>query len=105
MAHPSGTMGTAVGDSKPGIRPSRLQNRIKNQGHQERRKALAVVADNFVALAFDEAVGTFKDVLQGAGLVHRKLERTRKKQRTRNRNTRSSMATELVSALAGIAAQ
>ena len=57
---------------------------------------LAAVADNFVALAFDEAVGAFKDVLQGTGLVHRQRERTRKNSSTRNRNTRSSMATALV---------
>ena len=29
IAHPRGTMGTAVGDSKPGIRPIRLQIRMK----------------------------------------------------------------------------
>ncbi len=34
--------------------------------------AFTVVADNFLALSLDETVGAFKNVLQGARLVHRK---------------------------------
>src|ERR1700730_46262 len=41
----------------------------KSQGHQERCEGRAAMADDFVALVFDEAVSAFKDVLQGARLV------------------------------------
>ena len=43
----------------------------KSQGHEEWGEALAVMSDNFLALAFDETMGPFEDMLQGAGFVHR----------------------------------
>ena len=63
--------GTAVGDSKPGINPIRLQIRMKKaRVIRKGVKPLAVMSDNFLALIFDKTVGAFKDVLQGARLVH-----------------------------------
>src|SRR5271169_1160189 len=50
------------------------------QGHQERRVALAVMADDLVALALDEALDAFEGVLQCPGAVHRKARTNEKEQ-------------------------
>ena len=94
-------MGTAVGDSKPGITPIRLQNRIKAQGRQEWRVALAVVADDLVALALDESLDTFESVLQRARAIHRKSRADQNEHDQKKRKTRTSIAKEFVMGAVG----
>src|SRR5690349_19286165 len=43
----------------------------KRQGHEKRRVAVTVVADNLLALALNKIVHAFKNVLQGTGFVDR----------------------------------
>ena len=43
----------------------------QTQGHQEGRKAFAVMTDDFLALGLNESVSAFEDVLQCAWLVDR----------------------------------
>ena len=80
MAHPSGTMATPVGDSKPGIRPIRLQNRMKKDDGEKRRVGFAVVADNFVALVLHESFDRFEGMLQPPGDLDRKPRAHQKKE-------------------------
>ena len=43
----------------------------RNERDQERRVALAVVADDLAALLLNESVQAFEDVLDSAGMLHR----------------------------------
>src|SRR5579863_1291187 len=50
------------------------------QSHQKRSKALAVVADDFLALAFDKPLSTLEDMLQGSRPIDRQLRPYKHKQ-------------------------
>ena len=79
MAQPSGTIGTAVGDSNPGINPIRLQTRMKMKRREKRRVRLAVMADDLVALVEHESFNAFENMLQCPGDSTESRERTSRK--------------------------
>ena len=66
---------------KTGNQAQQVRNENKEtEGHQKRSKPFTVVADNFLALPFNEPVRPFEDVLQRAGLIHRQSRPNQQKQ-------------------------